>query len=237
MENNVEKEIEKIHILQIGGGLMTNCMKSINVVFNEGIPSYYPKFDHDVSKITCEVCLNYIQKVQSGTDLKNVDNIAFEPLCIGTLNELKDKIYKEQFFDYDETVNPKKVLDELQNLKNNPKLLDYVIKCLNNQKISTIPIKFYAIVVNKEHIKPYEKEMWEKFYPNEPFEKWKEKCVVGNWDKRKEDILFPKVFSGIDEIEYFRTNIEEVKKEIPYFSTHDGNENILFEKFSIHEIG
>ena len=35
----------------------------------------------------------------------------FKPLCIGELNELKDKLYKEQFFDYDETVDAEKVLD------------------------------------------------------------------------------------------------------------------------------
>jgi hypothetical protein len=32
-----------------------------------------------------------------------VNNSIFKPLCVGELNELKDEIYKEQFFDYDET--------------------------------------------------------------------------------------------------------------------------------------
>jgi len=38
----------------------------------------------------------------------------FKPLCVGVgeLNELKDNIHKEQFFDYDETVYAEKVLDE-----------------------------------------------------------------------------------------------------------------------------
>lgn len=167
----------------------------------------------------------------------NVSSSIFKPLCVGELNELKDKIYKEQFFDYDETVDAEKVLDALQNLKNNPKLLDYVIKCLANQKIATIPSKFYAIVVNKEHIRPYDEKMWKQIDPENPFERWKKECVDGKWDMKKEDILFPKVFSGIDEIENFRTNTDEVKKEIPYWSIHKENENILFEKFSIHELG
>ncbi len=177
---------------------------------------------------------------ETSNNNENINSIGigvFKPLCVGELNELKDKIHKEQFFDYDDKVDAEKVLNELQNLKNNPKLLDYVIKCLANQKISTTPSKFYAIVVNKESPKPYDEKMWEKIDPENPFERWKKECIDNEWDMKKEDILFPRVFDGIVEIENFPTNIDEAKKEVPYWSTYKDNENILFEKFSIYELG
>jgi hypothetical protein len=84
----------------------------------------------------------------SALNIADVSSSFFKPLCEGELNELKNKIYKEQFFDYDETVDAEKVLDALQNLKSNPKLLDYVMKCLVSQKIGTQPRKFYDILTN-----------------------------------------------------------------------------------------
>ena len=166
-----------------------------------------------------------------------VSSSFFKPLSVGELNEIKDKIYKEQFFDYDETVDAKIVLDELQNLKNNPKLLDYVMKCLVSQKIGTQPRKFYCIVIHKEHFRPYDENFWKQFDAENPFGKWMKECVEGKLDMKKEDILFPKVFNSISDIEDFCKNIDEVKKEIPFWTTHKDNENILFEKYSIRELG
>ncbi len=147
----------------------------------------------------------------------------FKPLCIGELNELSDEIYEEQFFDYDETVDAKKVLDELQNLKNNPKLLDYVIKCLSSQEISTVPRKLYCVVVNAESRMKYNEKI------HGTFEKYKEFCVDGNFGLRKADHLLTKVYNGIADIE--KQMMESEGEDIVGFG------NTKFENYTIHEIG
>jgi hypothetical protein len=155
--------------------------------------------------------------------LVDVSSSVFKPLCDGTLNELKDKIYKEQFFDYDETISCEKVLEELQNLKNNPKLLDYVIKCLANQKIATIPNKFYAVVVNTELRMEYDEKI------HGTFEKYKEFCVDGDFGLKKLDHLLTKVYNGIGDIE--NEMMKSEGEEIFGFG------NTKHQKYSIHELG
>jgi hypothetical protein len=155
--------------------------------------------------------------------LADVSSSVFEPLCVGELNELKDKIYKEQFFDYDETISCEKVLEELQNLKNNPKLLDYVIKCLVNQKISTIPNKFYAVVVNAEKRMEYDEKI------HGTFEKYKQLCVDGDFGLKKCDHLLTKVYNVIGDIE---NDIMKSEGEGIF-----GFGNTKFQKYSIHELG
>jgi len=159
----------------------------------------------------------------SALNIADVSSSVFKPLCVGELNELKDKIYKEQFFDYDETVDAEKVLDALQDLKNNPKLLDYVIKCLVNQKISTIPNKFYAVVVNAELRMEYHEQI------HKTFEQYNKFCVDGDFGLKKRDHLLTKVYDGIGDIEN-----EMMKSE--------GEEIIGFghtkhQKYTIHELG
>jgi hypothetical protein len=146
------------------------------------------------------------------------------PLCIGELNELKDKIYKEQFFDYDEKIDAKVVLNELQNLKNNPKLLDYVIKCLYNQNINTIPSEFYSVVVNAELPMKYNKEI------HGTFEKYKQFCIDGDFGLKKCDHLLKKVYNNITEIEVDMIKNEGV--EIIGFCR-----STKFDKYSIYKIG
>jgi len=152
-----------------------------------------------------------------------VSSSFFKPLSVGELNEIKDKIYKEQFFDYDETIDAKIVLDELQNLKNNPKLLDYVIKCLNSQEIATVPDKFYCVVVNAESRMPYDEQI------HGTFEKYKKFCVDGDFGLKKRDHLLKTVYNGIGDIE------NEMRKS-------EGEEIFGFgytklEGYSIHELG
>jgi hypothetical protein len=152
-----------------------------------------------------------------------VSSSFFKPLSVGELNEIKDKIYKEQFFDYDETVDAKIVLDELQNLKNNPKLLDYVIKCLNHQEIATVPDKFYCVVVNAESRMPYDEKV------HGTFEKYKKFCVDGDFGLKKRDHLLKKVYNGIADIE--NEMMKSEGEEIFGFghTKHQG--------YSIHELG
>ena len=159
----------------------------------------------------------------SALNIADVSSSVFKPLCEGTLNELKDKIYKEQFFDYDETISCEKVLEELQNLKNNPKLLDYVIKCLANQKIATIPNKFYAVVVNAELRMEYNEKI------HGTFMKYKQFCVDGDFGLKKHDHLLTKVYDDFTNIENEMMKLEEL--DICGFG------NIKHQKYSIHEIG
>ncbi len=153
----------------------------------------------------------------------NVSSSIFKPLCVGKLNELKAKIFQEQFFDYDETISCEKVLDELQNLKNNPKLLDYVIKCLANQKISTIPNKFYAVVVNAEKRMEYNEKI------HGTFKKYKQFCIDGDFGLKKCDHLLTKVYDNIGGIknEMMKSEGEEIF----------GFGNTKFENYTIHELG
>lgn len=159
----------------------------------------------------------------SALNITDVNSSVFKPLCEGTLNELKDKIYKEQFFDYDETISCEKVLEELQNLKNNPKLLDYVIKCLANQEIATITNKFYAVVVNAELRMEYNEKI------HGTFEKYKQFCVDGDFGLKKRDHLLTKVYKCIGDIE--NDMMKSEGEEIFGFG------NTKFQKYSIHELG
>ena len=153
----------------------------------------------------------------------NVSSSIFKPLCVVELNELKDKIYKEQFFDYDETIDAEKVLDALQNLKNNPKLLDYVIKCLANQKIATVPDKFYCVVVNAELRMEYNEKI------HGTFEKYKQFCVGGDFGLKKRDHLLTKVYNGIGDIE--NEMMKSEGEEIFGFG------HTKFKNYTIHELG
>lgn len=163
------------------------------------------------------------QDKKNNIDKHITKSSVFKPLCVGGLNELKDKIYNEQFFDYDETINCKKVLDALQNLKNNPKLMDYVIKCLANQEIETVPNKFYAVVVNSELRMEYDKNI------HGTFEKYKKLCVDGDFGLKKRDHLLTKVYDNIGDIE--NEMMKSEGEEIFGFG-HTKNQ-----KYSIYELG
>jgi hypothetical protein len=153
----------------------------------------------------------------------NVGGSFFKPLCVGELNQLKENIYKEQFFDYDETISAGKVLDELQNLKNNPKLLDYVIKCLANQQISTTPNVFYAVVLNAEKRMEYNETI------HKSFEQYKKLCIDGDFGLKKQDHLLTKVYNSFGDIENEMMKIES--------ETIVGFGETKFETYTIHEIG
>jgi hypothetical protein len=64
------------------------------------------------------------------------------------LNELREKIYKQQFWEYDYDNGCEKaneVLKSLEKIKQNPVFLDYVLKCLVSNEIE-IKEYFYLIV-------------------------------------------------------------------------------------------
>ena len=145
-------------------------------------------------------------------------------LAVRVSRRQKKKVVKaSKESDHNETIDAVKVLDELQNLKSNPKLLDYVIKCLNNQEIATVPDKFYCVVVNAELRMPYNEKI------HGTFEKYKQFCVDGDYGLKKQDKLLSKVFNGIAEIEDYA--IENEGEEIIGFG------NTKFQRYSIHEIG
>jgi hypothetical protein len=68
------------------------------------------------------------------------------------MKELREKIYKEQFWEYDYDNGCEKaneVLKSLEKLDTNPMLLKYVLKCLENINIKQDD--FYYIIVTIEH--------------------------------------------------------------------------------------
>ncbi len=74
------------------------------------------------------------------------------------LNELREKIYKKQFWEYDYDNGCEKaneVLKSLEKIKQNPVLLDYVLKCLVSNEIE-IKEYFYLIVHQEHHGKVYD---------------------------------------------------------------------------------
>jgi hypothetical protein len=166
---------------------------------------------------------NLNEAEKSALNIADANSGIFKPLCVGEIDELKDGIYKEQFFGYDETIDCEKVLDALQNLKGNPKLLDYVLKCLDEQKIVTTPNKFYAVIVNGENRMEYNEKI------HGTFEKYKQFCVDGDFGVRKCDKLLDVTFDNYAEIEDYMMmdNAENI----------DGLGSTKFEKYTIHEIG
>jgi hypothetical protein len=68
------------------------------------------------------------------------------------LNELREKIYKQQFWEYDSDNGCEKaneVLESLEKIKQNPLLLDYVLKCLFSNEIEIK--EYFYLIVHKEH--------------------------------------------------------------------------------------
>lgn len=64
------------------------------------------------------------------------------------MEELREKIYKEQFYEYDYDGGCEKandVLKSIENIKKNPLLLDFVLKSLSNNQIE-IKEYFYIVV-------------------------------------------------------------------------------------------
>lgn len=163
------------------------------------------------------------KKTENQCDIHTVSGGICKPLCVGFLDDLKEKIYKEQFFDYDETIDAEVVLDSLQNLRSNPKLLDYVLKCLAKEKIDVHPHNFYAVVVNAETIMPYNEKI------HKTFEAYIKYCVEGDFGIKKRDHLLKKVYDGMGDIE-----LEMMKSEGEDIWAFG---NTKFERYTIHVIG
>jgi hypothetical protein len=150
-----------------------------------------------------------------------VSGSLFKPLSVGFLNKIKEDVYKEQFFDYEETIDADEVLKALQNLKENPTLLDYVLKCLKEQKLLTPK---YAVTVNIETIPEYNEKI------HQTFEKYNEFVIEGDFGRRRKNVLIKKVFNGIDEVEKFIKNYKQGESIISI-------DECRFEKYTINEIG
>lgn len=142
-----------------------------------------------------------------------------EPLHNLPLDELKKKIYKEQFYDYEDPVSPMLVLDELQNLKRNPRLLDYVLKCMAKQEIAVLPTKFYCVVVNVEERPVYNEKV------HGTFEKYLKFCIA----EKKGDILLREVYPSLYDIEKIMMN----KPVVDLIDLTDTR----YQKYTIKEIG
>ena len=148
-------------------------------------------------------------------DLGVVSGSCFKPLSVGFLDKIKEDVYKEQFFDYEETADAKEVLNALQNLKDNPTLLDYVLKCLREQKLTNGGL---SITVNVETIPEYNEKI------HQTFELYNKHVINGDFGRKNFDIPIKKVFKDINEVKEFVRN----------YKTEDVSR---FEKYTIHEIG
>ena len=69
------------------------------------------------------------------------------------MEELREKIYKEQFWEYNNYDNgcekANDVLKSLAEIKQNPILLDYVLKCLISNELEIK--EYFYIIVHQEH--------------------------------------------------------------------------------------
>ena len=68
------------------------------------------------------------------------------------MKELREKIYKEQFFEYDYINGCEKaneVLKSIENINKNPLLLDFILKSLSKNQIELK--EYFYIVVHKEY--------------------------------------------------------------------------------------
>lgn len=139
----------------------------------------------------------------------------FKPLSVGTLDKIKEDVYKEQFFDYEQTIDAKEVLNSLQNLKDNPTLLDYVLKCLREQKLRNGGL---CVVINIETIPEYKEKI------HQTFELYEKHVINGGFGKKKRDVPILKVFHSLHDLK------EAVRN-------YDTDNECKFEKYTIHEIG
>ncbi len=132
---------------------------------------------------------------------------------MNNLDELREKLYKEQYFDYDESTHvANHALEDVQNnLKTNILLLDFVLKSLKNQGILIKTNPLYYIVVHHEYHKhPYKKEVhktyeaWAKVFIDQPRDS----------DIIKEDKIIDRVFASVEEAEDFikSDNYDEILK-------------------------
>jgi hypothetical protein len=74
------------------------------------------------------------------------------------LNELREEIYKRQFWEYDYDNGCEKaneVLKSLEKIKQNPVLLDYVLRCLSLNEIEDKEY-YYLTVHPQKHNRTYE---------------------------------------------------------------------------------
>lgn len=95
------------------------------------------------------------------------------------LEELREKIYKEQFWEYEYEEGCKKaneVLKSIENINKNPLLLDFIIKSLIENKIE-LKEYFYIVVHNEYRTKIF-------------------------------DVIIEKVFNSLDEAEEYARNGE-----------------------------
>lgn len=68
------------------------------------------------------------------------------------MEELREKIYKEQFWEYDYDNGCEKaneVLKSIENINKNPLLLEFVLKSLSKNKIELKP--YFYIIVHQEY--------------------------------------------------------------------------------------
>ncbi len=90
------------------------------------------------------------------------------------LNSLREKIYQQQFWEYNYDNGCEKaneVLQSLEKIKQNPVLLDYVLRCLISNEIEIK--EYFYLIVHQEHRG--------KFYDN----------------------VIDKIFNSIEEAEYY----------------------------------
>jgi IS30 family transposase len=71
---------------------------------------------------------------------------------MGKLNELRENIYKQQFWEYNYDNGCEKaneVLESLEKIKQNPILLDYVFKCLVSNQLEIK--EYFYLIIHQEH--------------------------------------------------------------------------------------
>ena len=155
----------------------------------------------------------------------------FNSISKQELDKLKDNIYETKFHKEDENDDgdvtvfsggAEEVLKALQDMDDNPLLLDYVFKCLSNQGIFTKPEKLFYVIANKEERMPYNEKI------HGTFENYIKHCIDGDFGLRKSSHIVKKVFRGIDEIEMFMMKYQG--------DDITGIGNTKFDKYSIKEL-
>jgi len=164
------------------------------------------------------------------------DNISNSLVKIN-LDEQCEEINKEQFYTENENEDGvqeiisdgKEVLKSLQNLKNNPKLFDYVIKCLSKEGIY-LKDKYFSVVVEKP------------IYDNNPNSELTLLRMKENNPKLTLKIILPFMFKNIDKIDKWLKDINNFSDKRIHFDHKAFMQglkmnDLLFEKYSIREIG
>ena len=97
------------------------------------------------------------------------------------LSDLRELIYKKQFWEYDKDCDKAaEVLEQIEKISSNPKLLEYVILCLKGNSIDLNKSYYYVEALPEMHKKIYPHALPKIFSNIDDADNWARKGIDKN---------------------------------------------------------